>query len=152
MKWISKDAARTVNALVKEARQNGNAITISNNDTYMGAVIEDLNELYTINKTQYKMVSIAHYTKANGDLIPDPEIVFLIHPDDETFITPLHFRDSLGTNHSLYQKNEGKYFMSPLLSQICSFCSTWLKNIKQQQNITIEKDPEGGVRIWKPKK
>ena len=80
-----------------------------------------------------KLYSVAHYYKQNGDLMRDPEIVFL--KDCAAQYYPISYQqDGLG----LYQevvRFEGDIINVQTKTQksIARFCTTWMANIYEQQ-------------------
>ena len=79
------------------------------------------------------IVSIAHYYEQNGDLMADPEILFVVARDEYVF--PISYRqDGLGINRE-YVRWEGEKVFWNLKAQndLATFCNTWMKNIKDQQ-------------------
>ncbi len=76
--------------------------------------------------------SLAHYYKQNGDLVPDPDMTFLLLNGS---IFPLTYQDGRRYDEAVRIKG-GKisYFKSQYAS-LLSFSNMWLRNIKFQQNI-----------------
>lgn len=75
--------------------------------------------------------SVAHYYRQNGDLMRDPEMLFLKGGDGEWY--PLSFQqDGLGyVNHVACAKT-GAY-IAKRQKDLATFTTTWMKNIKEQQ-------------------
>lgn len=79
--------------------------------------------------------SIAHYYEQNGDLMADPEMVFLRSVDGSSFF-PLHFQqDNTGSYRvgmSIEADGKIRWNAREQADQV-SFANQWLTNIKQQQ-------------------
>lgn len=106
---------------------------IDNSDgTFMPVHIE------IVNRTpKYNSISLAHYGEQNGDLMRDPEMLFLLMFDTQQFI-PYYFRnDYCGVEeYSFIPTQDGaKYFNPALQVQHAKFANQWLRNIAEQQGI-----------------
>ena len=79
------------------------------------------------------IISVAHYYEQNGDLMADPEITFVVARDDYVF--PISYKqDGLGIDRE-YVRWEGERVFWNLKAQndLASFCTNWMRNIKEQQ-------------------
>jgi hypothetical protein len=91
------------------------------------------------------LLSVCHYGEQYGDMMRDPEMVFAVvtgdlfpylklpKADGLTFV-PLYFRnDYMPVEQVIWRIKDGRTFLSrKLLSDLCSFCRTWDRNIGQQ--------------------
>ena len=76
-----------------------------------------------INPAMVREVSVCHYGEQNGDLMRDPEILFLVNGTKEI---PEYFRnDYTGIEHFNIHK-------TPQLAEIESFVVQWVKNLTAQ--------------------
>jgi hypothetical protein len=85
------------------------------------------------------LVSIAHYYEQNGDLMRDPDVVFLVGADQEVY--PISYRqDNLCIDHEAAVLKNGQWQVhARLQSHICCFCNdTWLPNINEQQQLGVK--------------
>jgi len=79
--------------------------------------------------------ALAHYFEMNGDLVPDPDMVF--HKTENGDWFPVHFQNQFIFHYCLDFDAEGKInkVKPNLLRDLISFSTMWMKNIKEQQNI-----------------
>jgi len=84
---------------------------------------------YIVNESCFAL-SLAHYSKQNGDLLTDPEMVLLIDPKNER-VEALTFESTLsGTYQVVYQSN--KQYVPIYQKEHNKFLAGWLTNIKNQ--------------------
>ncbi len=85
----------------------------------------------------YRLVSMCHYGEQNGDLMRDPDIVFLIHNlPDGMAAEPVSYRnDYLGISQDVYRYDEtGRrtHVMPSLKQELKEFAESWFTNLKDQ--------------------
>ena len=85
----------------------------------------------------YRLVSLCHYGEQNGDLMRDPDIVFLFHNlPDGMAAEPVSFRnDYLGLSQEVYRYDETgrRTHVVPSLKQdLTEFAESWFANLKDQ--------------------
>ncbi len=85
----------------------------------------------------HRLVSLCHYGEQNGDLMRDPDIVFLFHNlPDGLAAEPVSFRnDYLGIAQDVYRYDEGgrRTHVLPTLQQdLTEFAESWFANLKDQ--------------------
>ncbi|TKB79257.1 MAG: hypothetical protein E8D42_07605 [Nitrospira sp.] len=85
----------------------------------------------------HRLVSLCHYGEQNGDLMRDPDIVFLFHNlPDGIAAEPVSFRnDYLGLSQDVYRYNQTgrRTHVVPLLKQdLKEFAESWFANLKDQ--------------------
>ena len=85
----------------------------------------------------YRLVSLCHYGEQNGDLMRDPDIVFLFHNlPDGMAAEPVSFRnDYLGIVQEVYRYDEmgsRTYVVSSLKQNLNEFAESWFANLKDQ--------------------
>ena len=85
----------------------------------------------------YRLVSLCHYGEQNGDLMRDPDIVFLFHNGpDGVAAEPMSFRnDYLGLSQDVYRYDEtGKrtHVLLALKQDLKEFAQSWFANLKDQ--------------------
>ncbi len=105
--------------------------------SFMAAVVE------TFGQTDqgYDLISVAHYYEMNGDLVPDPEMVF-VHQEDQFY--PVYFRNAMieqfAVKPSYYRYDR---FIPSLQASLTSFANTWMRNIQEQQDIDVKDRTHG---------
>ena len=100
---------------------------------YMPLSIEDIGH----SLDGFRQISLCHYGEQNGDLMRDPDIVYVLQEIDGLLIAePVSFQnDYLGVYQEVYDYNgEGRRMhVNPRLKQeLLSFSLTWLCNLKEQ--------------------
>ena len=128
VKPVSASAKKVIEQL--EAMMIDGYAKIDNaNDAFMPVVVEQVGE---------NQISIAHYYEQNGDLMADPEIVFLKKEYSYGVeYYPIYERMSgLGSDVELVIfKNRKPKLISRLQKQAASFCTDWMRTIVVQQGI-----------------
>lgn len=86
--------------------------------------------------------SLCHYYKQNGDLMRDPEMIFIVVDNrrDEKDMKAVHIypqlyrQDSLGLYEESIRIDNGliKSFIKTWLDGHCAFANQWLRNIQVQ--------------------
>jgi hypothetical protein len=109
---------------------------------FMPLVIEQIDENIETAWGVGKLISLAHYYEENGDLMRDPEMVFIVvdnrdDPKDLNLIgiyPQLYQLDALGLYEESIRVENNKIssYISAWQTGHCSFANTWLKNIKAQ--------------------
>jgi hypothetical protein len=80
------------------------------------------------------LYSVAHYFESHGDLVCDPDVVFLRRADG-TFC-PISFQNSLVFNQPVRCLDDGTIEVDAReQASIASFANTLLKNIAEQQGV-----------------
>lgn len=130
MKNLNESSTAIFQKIIAIAKQNEEHYTkIQNNQSFMALSVERV-ECLTIGE----IWSFCHYGEQNGDLMRDPEVTFLVYPNQ--FVFPLSFRnDYLGINRESVFFEDGKptRFLKREYNDLRRFCHSWLKNIKHQQ-------------------
>jgi len=130
MKAINKSAARAMRKMMS-MMDNGYA-KIQKSSSFMAVTIELVgqNELG-------KLFSVAHYAEQNGDLMRDPEVVFVLGADEEFYPVTIQ-QDFIGKYQDVLEYDETgkiKGWYPRLQADLASFANFWLKNIKYQQSL-----------------
>ena len=122
-------SAREVIQQLEAMMIDGYAKIDNANDAFMPVVVEQVGE---------NQISIAHYYEQNGDLMADPEIVFLKKEYSYGIeYYPIYERMSgLGSDVELVIfENRKPKMISNLQKGAASFCTTWMSTITMQQGI-----------------
>lgn len=124
MKAISQKAQKVLEKLIA-SMQDGYAKIDNSNGVFMPVVVEAIGDDF---------YSVAHYYKQNGDLIPDPEMVFWKGDDGKFY--PTCFRTFFWEKESvLFEEGKPAKICLSLQRDQATFASKWMTNIKEQQGI-----------------
>lgn len=102
-------------------------------DGYMPLSIEEIG----MDGEGHRLVSLCHYGEQNGDLMRDPDIVFMFqNPPQGPLAEPVSFRnDYLGLDQEVYRYDETgtrTHLDTKLKSQLREFVQIWFANLKEQ--------------------
>ena len=102
-------------------------------DGYMPLSIEEIG----MDGEGHRLVSLCHYGEQNGDLMRDPDIVFMFqNPPQGPLAEHVSFRnDYLSLNKEVYRYDEhGKriHLDTKLKWHLKEFAQIWLANLKEQ--------------------
>lgn len=102
-------------------------------DGYMPLSVEEIG----IDGEGHRLVSLCQYGEQNGDLMRNPDIVFMFQHDQHGFLAePLSFRnDYLGLDQEVYRYDEtGKHthLDTKLKGHLKEFAQIWFANLKEQ--------------------
>jgi hypothetical protein len=137
MRQVSKTAGKVLDILTAELTEENRAKKIDNcNSVFMPVSVE------LIRKTeQGGYFSVCHYYEQNGDLMRDPEIVFLKkNSAGENYYFPVSYRqDNLGIDREYCRYDESRKITGLAVrpqADTAKFCNLWMLNIKRQQKLT----------------
>jgi len=85
----------------------------------------------------HRLVSLCQYGEQNGDLMRDPDLVFMVTDlPDGAAAEPLSFRnDYLGLSQEVYRYDEAgrrTHVVPPLKQELKEFAESWFANLKDQ--------------------
>ena len=124
MKAINKKAQKVLEILISKMNE-GYAKIDNSNGGFMPVVVEDIGG---------GMISVAHYTEMNGDLIPDPEMVLWKGADGRWY--PTYMKDFLGEQPSLFfEDGKPSRIRTYIQHDQATFAGVWFDNIKRQQGL-----------------
>jgi len=92
--------------------------------------------------------SVAHYYEQNGDLVPDPDVVFWKAPSGDYYPMSIQ-HGAMGFRQQAMQLDhleKPASFKPRAQRDIATFVTTWMRNIQQQQGLSPKKPPEQGKR------
>ncbi len=100
------------------------------NEPYMPLVLEYIGHHDILKKPQISMV---HYGEQNGDLMRDPEMIFMVDFEKKTAEAVSYRNDYAGYFEEVFvlTKNQVYYSSSQRISQN-QFALTWFENLKAQ--------------------
>lgn len=124
MKAINKKAQKVLETLI--SKMEGGYAKIDNADgVFMPVIVEDIGDGW---------ISVAHYRNVNGDLCPDPEMVFWKAPDGRYY--PTYFKDFIFERESVFFEGDKPVrIFERMQHDQATFAGMWLQNIKQQQRL-----------------
>lgn len=85
----------------------------------------------------HRLVSLCHYGEQNGDLMRDPDMVFMFHNfPDGMAAEPVSYRnDYLGIVQEVYRYDEAgrrTHVLPSLKQDLTEFAESWFANLKDQ--------------------
>lgn len=134
MKKVNKKATKVLEKMW--SMMTGNHLKISNNETFMPVVIEKVGSI-TLGTRDCELLSVAHYGEQNGDLMRDPEIVF-IRDLDGSYYPESITQDYIGRHQSVVSCDDqgcAVRFNPRAQRNIAEFTGMWMENIRHQQGI-----------------
>ena len=131
MKALNKTATATLKKIVSKL-ENGYVKIDNTNGSFMPVSVEQIFE-----NEKYKQISIAHYYEQNGDLMADPEMVFIYSKALDVFFPSYFMQANLGIKEDsiIMEHGEIKGYSAKLQTDHAAFANLWLRNIKHQQNL-----------------
>ena len=134
MKHLNDRATAIFRKLTEGLRKVGDHQQWNNDSSFMAACIE------IIGRTGLgPLVSIAHYYVQNGDMMRDPDVVFVIGANQNVY--PISYRqDGMGIYQEAAIVEDGKWKVRPKMqADIVKFCNdTWFPNLNEQQQLGVE--------------
>ena len=102
-------------------------------ESFMAVVVEEV-----MDKGKFKIISVAHYYEQNGDLMVDPEMMFIYFKDKNIYISFYFKQDGILCTEQesiIIENNEITGIKTKLQAEHTAFANIWLQNIKIQQHI-----------------
>lgn len=133
MKHLNDRATAVFRKLTEGLKKVGDHQQWNNDSSFMATCVE------IIGRTGLgPLVSIAHYYQQNGDMMRDPDVVFVIGADQHVY--PISYRqDGMGIDQEAAVVEDGKWRVQPKMqADICSFCNQWMENINEQQQLGVK--------------
>lgn len=83
------------------------------------------------------LFSVAHYFESNGDLVADPDVVFLRRPDGWA---PIAYQDSLAHRVVACVREDGRVEVDERgQRELVRFANHWMRNVAEQQELGIKR-------------
>jgi hypothetical protein len=83
------------------------------------------------------LFSVAHYYEQNGDLVPDPDVVFVRTANGWS---PVSFQNSIAYRVAAHFHEDGTIEVDEKQqTDLVSFCNQWMRNIQEQQGLSPRK-------------
>ena len=126
MRTLSKTASKTLNTLTTKMKPGQVRRIGEKGGAFMQVIVERLTE---------DRYSVTHYYEQAGDLCPDPDVEF--YRFETGAWIPVCIRQYAGYRQAVDFDAEGKpsCFYPRTLRELCSFTTTWMKNIRAQQDL-----------------
>jgi hypothetical protein len=87
--------------------------------------------------------SVAHYLSQAGDLVPDPDVVFVRRADGTW--SPVSFQNSIAHRVAVHFHDDGTIEVDEKEQrELVAFCQGWMTNIREQQGLSVPR--RGGGR------
>ena len=134
MKSLSKAAAAVMEILTRGLKLGDHRKIDNSEGAFMPVCVEN------IGQTELgPLFTIAHYYDQNGDLMRDPEMVFLKR-DGKYYPVSFHQDGGLGFYQQAIEIQGAKVigYRLPVLDEQVGFAGIWMKNIKEQQELGKE--------------
>ena len=132
MQTLDSTSTSTLNKMVSML-EDGYIKIDNTGSSFMPVSVEAIFE-----NEKYMILSVAHYFEQNGDLMADPEMLFIYAKAMKTYI-PSYFKQDgfMGSEQEsvIMENGEIKGYKAKMQADHTSFANQWLRNIKQQQNL-----------------
>lgn len=143
---IGMQAKALFAALLNELGNNNYVKIDNSNDNFMPLTVERVGANITGPLGNGYLISLAHHFKQMGDLMRDPEVVFLVVDNrkqpGELEMLGVYPQELTQDNMGIYKllitiddTNTVKNFAPKIQQDVAQFCSMWFKNIRFQQGI-----------------
>jgi len=131
MTKLNKKSAETLKKMVS-MMEDGYIKIDNTNGSFMPVSVEQIFE-----NEKFKQISISHYYEQNGDLMADPEMIFIYSKGLDVFFASYFKQDNLGMEEDSIIMRNGEItgYRAKMQVDHTIFANLWLKNIKQQQNL-----------------
>lgn len=109
------------------------------NGVFMALSVETIAQVEFKNRN-YLQISVAHYYTQNGDLMADPEMLFLFNPETPSEIISCYFKiDAIGKEEEsiIFDNSVAIGWRKQMQKAHTIFANMWLENIRDQQKINI---------------
>jgi hypothetical protein len=131
MKALNKQSSKVFLHLIEGLKEPGNGKKVNNaEDIFMPVHID-----YLWQNEHGRHYALAHYYTQNGDMMSDPEMIFLVTGES---IIPMSFRqDGLGIHQIalIAESGEAMRINIRLQGDLARFANQWMQNIKEQQGL-----------------
>jgi hypothetical protein len=127
MYHVSKETASILDILTSDLTEENRAKRIDNTKgVFMPVSVELLGD---------GLYSVTHYGEQNGDLMCDPDMIFL--KQDGTYYPCTYRNDYLGILQEAVVLEDGKIkrHYAKLQFELTEFTQLWMRNIKHQQKL-----------------
>lgn len=136
MKPLPMHANRVLEQLTSGLNKPGDHRTINNAEGFMPVHVEH------VAVSRFGPVfSVAHYYEQNGDLMRDPEMLFVLFPGG--FFYPVYFRQDGGLAFEQEPVDLDAGTCQPAIqAELVTFANLWMRNIRHQQHLRMSVEVE----------
>jgi len=133
MPTLNRAATKTLDALTEGLTSPGDSRKVDTS-SFMAVHVE----MIGTTPAGAPLFSVAHYFVQNGDMCQDPEMVFMqstvgIAAAGDYF--PVMFQQAIPPVYQEAMNPRTGEHQPRLMAQLASFANTWMKNIKDQQEL-----------------
>lgn len=137
MRCLGKSQNEILKGIISSMKDN--YLKIENSKGFMPVVVEVIGALKD-SPGSGRLISLAHYYEQNGDLMRDPEMVFLESIDQMGNVAyfPISYQqDGLQLYREAVLIEDGKItsINQKMQNSFVNFANLWIKNIKMQQGL-----------------
>ena len=131
MKMLNKKATGIFNIILGLLGENDYIKIDNTNGAFMPLSVE---RLYKVDGDR-DVISLAHYFEQNGDLVQDPEMLFVVV--NEEMIMPISIQHAFGRVNEgvVFENNKMTGVYVKAQKDMTVFAGMWLNNIKNQQGL-----------------
>lgn len=133
MKTLNKTASKILDTLTQGLDKPGDHRKLDTApDAFMSVSVECI---------WHNLYSVAHYYLQNGDLVPDPDIVFWRRPVDGGWIA-VSLKNCFGISEGVrFTDGQPTHIRKSNQREIALFANKWMVNIKRQQDLSTIETP-----------
>lgn len=136
MKKINLEAAQVFNCLIKRMKGKDYLKLDNSEGFFLPIIIEKLSEDVIFGSLKIDFYSLSHYYMENGDLVPDPDMLFAVNKTDCNSIWPFTFQDRFIYEECVYQDKLGVWKVNnKMQAHYVEYAEMWLRYVQYQQNI-----------------
>lgn len=141
---LSAKSAKVMQKILSLIPEGENHVKIDRSEgVFMPLSVEcgvwDVNDVLCLLSADEKFsVSLAHYGVQNGDLMSDPQVVFICYKrNGEWKYAPATYENSYAGiyDRDIFEKDGALKMNARSQSDLCEFCESWLENIADQQEL-----------------
>lgn len=139
MKALSKKSTQIFLSIIASLNDDG-YVKVSNSDNFMPLSVERIEVLNKGTEGEIQKISFAHYSKQNGDLMADPEMIFIYYPFFKKVVPCYYKNDYMGFEQesiTFDKDSQPSTYYPSMQVQHVAFASEWLNNIMIQQKVKI---------------
>lgn len=130
LKKLNQTSKKILDYFYKKAKENDLYFKVDNDDTYMAVNINVLHPSMPI-------IAVAHNSVQYGDVMADPDVVFIYTPEIKNWMPTEYRNDYMGVHNILLYWDENEMPSPAKYNDVVVFVNTWMKNIIEQQELNF---------------